>query len=94
MRIIGIVWLDYILEKLYKKHDVSQDEIKEILNGDPKFRFVEKGIREGENVYAALGRTLEGRYLILFFIYKKNGYIVIVSCRDMSTKEKLLYAKK
>lgn len=31
VRIIGIVWLDYILEKLYKKHDVSQDEIKEIL---------------------------------------------------------------
>lgn len=57
VRIIGIIWLDHILEKLRKKHAVSQDEIKELLNNDPQFRFIEKGIRNGENVYAALGRT-------------------------------------
>jgi hypothetical protein len=35
----------------------------EVIENTPHFRFVEKGYREGENVYAALGRTDAGRYL-------------------------------
>ena len=67
MRIKGIIWLDDIIEKLIKKHDVKQYEVKEILANKPRFRFVEKGHRSGENVYVAMGQTDSGRYLIVFF---------------------------
>ena len=57
MKIREIVWLEDIVEKLEKKHSVRQDEVIEVLENKPKFRFVEKGHRKGENVYAALGQT-------------------------------------
>jgi uncharacterized protein len=59
----------------------------------PLFRFVEKGHRAGENVYAAMGQTKSGRYLIVFFIYKKDGRIVILSARDMTPAERKRYEK-
>jgi uncharacterized DUF497 family protein len=62
-----LIWIDEIIDKLAKKHNVSQDEVWEILSNRPYFRFVEKGHRSGENVYAALGQTESGRYLIVFF---------------------------
>jgi uncharacterized DUF497 family protein len=94
LHIIGIVWLDNIVEKLHIKHAVSQAEVKDVFNNNPKFRFAEKGMRAGEDVYAALGKTDAGRYLIVFFILKKNGYAVVVSGRNMSDNERKLYAKK
>ena len=57
-----IIWLEDIVEKLEKKHSVRQNEVIEVLENKPKFRFVEKGHRKGENVYAALGQTYEGRF--------------------------------
>jgi hypothetical protein len=33
---------------------------------------VEKGEREGEDVYMALGQTEAGRYLTVLFIHKKT----------------------
>ena len=57
MKIGEIIWLEDIIEKLEKKHSVRQNEVIEVLENKPKFRFVEKGHRKGENVYAALGQT-------------------------------------
>ncbi len=66
----------------------------EVLENKPKFRFVEKGHHKGENVYAALGQTYEGRYLIIFFVYKRNGRALIISARDMTKSERKLYETK
>ena len=57
MKIREIIWLEDIVEKLEKKHSVRQNEVIEVLENKPKFRFVEKGHRKCENVYAALGQT-------------------------------------
>jgi len=57
LKIREIIWLEDIVEKLEKKHSVRQNEVIEVLENKPKFRFVEKGHRKGENVYAALGQT-------------------------------------
>ena len=73
MKIKGLIWINEIIDKLAKKHNVSQDEVWEILSNRPYFRFVEKGHRSGENVYAALGQTESGRYLIVFLFLKKMG---------------------
>jgi len=52
---------------------------------------VEKGFVKGENVYAALGRTYSGRYLVVFFVYKRSGQALIVSARDMTASERRRY---
>ena len=88
MKIREIIWLEDIVEKLEKKHSVRQNEVIEVLENKPKFRFVEKGHRKGKNVYTALGQTYEGRYLIVFFVYKRNGRALIISARDMTKSER------
>ncbi|RMD57354.1 MAG: BrnT family toxin, partial [Nitrospirae bacterium] len=88
MKIKEIIWLVDIVEKLERKHCVNQKEVIDVLENKPKFRFVEKGYRKGEDIYAALGQTYEGRYLIVFFVYKKNGQALIISARDMTRSER------
>lgn len=93
MKLKRIIWFDEIIEKLARKHNVSQNEVREVLENRPHFRFVEKGHRPGENVYASMGQTKSGRYLIIFFIYKKDGRAIILSARDMTPDERKRYAK-
>ncbi len=45
-------------------------------------------------MYWALGQTDAGRYLTLFFIYKRGGKAMPISARDMNAKERRRYAKK
>ena len=94
MKIDGIIWLRDIADKLEFKHNVTIEEVEETLNNKPKFRFVEKGERKGEDVYMALGRTDSGRYLAILFIYKRTKEALILSARDMGDKERKQYGKK
>jgi len=94
LKISGIIWLPAIVEKLIVKHRVAQDEVREVLRNSAHFRFVERGQRQGENVYSALGQTDAGRYLIVFFVRKKTGQALIVSARDMTASERRRYEKK
>ena len=94
MKIEGIIWLRDVVDKLALKHHVGTHEVEEAFSDKTKFRFVEKGEREGEDVYLALGRTSAGRYLSVLFIYKKTKEILILSARDMARKEKRQYDKK
>jgi uncharacterized DUF497 family protein len=94
MRIGGIIWLRDVVDKLVSKHNVETYEVEQVLNGKPKFRFVEKGEREGEDVYLSLGQTDSGRYLAILFIYKQTKEALILSARDMAAKERRQYGKK
>ena len=100
MNIDDFIWLDAIVEKLAVKHRVEVEEVEEALRNRPKFRFVEKGERDGEDVYMALSQTEEGRYLTTLFIYKpaseerSNTGALILSARDMADKERRLYGRK
>jgi len=91
MEIDDFIWLPDIVEKIAVKHQVLQDEVEEVFFDRPLFRFVELGCRAGEDVHAALGQTDAGRYLIVFFIYKSNHAALIVSARDMDSKERKRY---
>lgn len=93
MKIKGIIWFDDIIEKMKRKHNARQQEVREVLNNAPHFRFVEKGHRQGENVYTAMGKTDSSRYLIVFFVYKSNKRALILSARDMTKAERRLYEK-
>ena len=94
MKIDGVIWLRDIVDKLAWKHQVDPEEVEEALNNRPKIRFVEKGERDDEDVYMALGQTDAGRYLAILFIHKKTKEALILSARDMATKERKQYGKK
>jgi uncharacterized DUF497 family protein len=94
MRVQRIIWLPEIEEKLLQKHDVLAEEVEEVLFNHPRIYFVEKGHREGENLYAACGRTEAGRYLIVFFILKQKNRALIISARDMDRKERRRYGRQ
>ncbi len=94
MKIEGLIWFDEIIEKLLRKHNIYQNEVRDVLANQPYFRFVEKGHRPGENVYAAMGQTNAGRYLIVFFVYKKDRCAIVLSARDMTKAERKRYEQR
>lgn len=94
MKILGIIWLRHIVSKLVQKHQVEPEEVEEIFNNRPRFRRVARGNVAGEDVYSAMGQTDDGRYLIVFFIYKSSREVLVISARDMSSKERKRYGRK
>lgn len=94
MRIESIIWLRDVVHKLASKHRVEVYEVEEVFRNQPKFRFVEKGERGGEDVYLTLGQTDAGRYLTVLFIYKQTKEALVLSARDMARKERGQYGKK
>lgn len=94
MYIDDFIWLADVVDKLTVKHSVSQDEAEEVFFNQVRYRFVEKGKRTGEDVYAALGQTDAGRYLIVLFIHKLDHSALILSARDMERRERRFYERK
>lgn len=87
MQIENIVCSDQTEAKLKSKHHVTLRDARQILFSQPRIRFAEKGHTSGEDVYAAFGQTLGGRYLSVFFIFRPaRRTAVIISARDMSDK--------
>ena len=93
MEITRIVWLEDIVEKLLWKHGVEEWEVIEVMENRPKFIFKEPGHRLDEDVYAAFGRTISGRYMSVFFVHTRDGRAIIVSARDMTAKEREKYGQ-
>jgi uncharacterized DUF497 family protein len=94
MYIENIIWLPAIVDKLVWKHHVTPQEVEEVLFDNPLYRKIQKGHIPGENLYAALGQTDAGRYLIVFFVYKTTREALLISARDMSKKERRQYEKR
>ncbi|MEN6429207.1 MAG: BrnT family toxin [Phycisphaerales bacterium] len=94
MKLRGIIWLDSVVEKTDRKHGVSQEEAHQVLQGPAMFRYVEKGHRSREDVYAALGRTVAGRHMIVFFVHKLDHCALILPARNMTDAERRRYEKK
>ena len=94
MYIERVSWSEAIVDKLLAKHQVLPTEAEELLFSQPEFRFVERGERKGEDIYAALGQTDAGRYLIVYFIMKQQNVALVLSARDMEHKERRLYERK
>lgn len=94
MEITDLIWLDEVVDKIESKHHITQTEIEEVLSSRPKVKKMRKGRFRGEHVYRGLGRTKVGRYLTVFFIYKRTGEALILSAREMDKKERRSYATK
>jgi uncharacterized DUF497 family protein len=83
-----------IVEKLAVVHEVSEDEVEEVFRNRPRFRFIESGHIQGEDVYSAEGQTHVGCYLVVFFILKFTGEALIISARVMTGRERKRYGRK
>lgn len=94
MKISALIWVEEIVEKVARKHNVSREEVRQVLMNSKHFHFVERGHRPGENVYSALGQTAAGCYLIVSFVYKKKEQALIMSARDMTSAERSRYDKE
>ncbi len=94
MRVRHIIWLPEIEDKLHHRHNVLVEEVEEILFNKPHIRFVERGHRKGENLYAAYGQTADGRWLVVFFVLKSKREALVISARDMERKERRLYVRR
>ena len=95
IRIDEIVWKTAILEKIEKKHRISEIEVEEILLGAKKVYRIERGKVKGEGLYLALGKTASGRHLSVFFIFKKQRRAALpISARDMDSRERKRYEDK
>ena len=94
VKIIDLLLRDYVIDKLIWKHNISELEVRQVFNNQPNIRFIEKGKIKGEHLYVASGRTDAGRFLLVFFIMKKNKKALIVTARDMTERERRKYAKK
>ncbi len=70
------------------------EEVEDVFARRPQIRFVENGRVEGEDLYAAYGRSMAGRYLTVLFIRKPDRRALIVTTRDMNRKERRQYGKK
>lgn len=94
MKIVGLIWLDEIEDKIEVKHGVVREEVEEVFENKPKIKKMRKGHFRNEDVYRALGQSEGGRYLAVFFIYKINQQALILSARDMDDKERKSYGQK
>jgi len=94
VNITGIVWLQKIVDKIERKHNLRKDEVEQTFINNPQYRFLEKGKIDGEDVYAVYGRTDSGRYLTAIFIRKFGNRALIITARDMDRKERKQYEKQ
>lgn len=95
MRIEGVIRLEAIVDKLESKHRVTTAEVEDVLAAQPRFRFVERGHQPDENVYGPLGRTQDGRRLLVFFVHKARTHeALVLSAREPSQRERRLYEKE
>ncbi|WP_423222848.1 BrnT family toxin [Candidatus Amarolinea aalborgensis] len=94
MRVREVIWLPEIEDKLWEKHHLTVAEAEELLFGELHIRFVEKGHRPDENLYAAYGQTKSGRHVIVFFVLKQGRQALVISARDMDSKERKTYGRR
>ena len=91
MKIEKVIWLEFFIDKLAVKHNVTTQEAEEVLLASPHIRRAQKGHVKGEDVYAAYGQTESGWYLIVFFINKGRAAALPISGHDMTTREQGYY---
>lgn len=94
MKITRLIWLKRFSEKITLKHRVSGEEVEQLFLNRARFELEERGDIVGEDLYRATGRTDAGRYLVVFFIYKRLGRGLVISARDATKRERKRYAKK
>ncbi len=93
-RLVGFQWDAGNARESVDKHDVQQAEAEEAFFNAPLIVTSDTRYSDAENRFHALGVTIVGRRLHMTFMIRANGTLIrIISARDMSSKERALYAQ-
>jgi len=94
MRLYEVIWKEQFLNKIEQKHQVTPDEVEQVIFSRPHVRRAETGRVKGEDLYVAYGRTQAGRYLVVFFLRKQQTTAFPISARDMTPSERRYYERQ
>lgn len=89
---VGFQWDVGNSEKNWILHQVSKSECEQIFFNQPLIIGDDKKHSQLEIRYYSLGQTDSGRLLFIVSTIR-NGFIRVISARDMSKKEKEVYLK-
>jgi uncharacterized DUF497 family protein len=93
-RIVGFEWDAGNGRKNEDKHDVAQMEAEEAFFHRPLIVVEDTRHSALENRFHALGVTAAGRRLHVTFTIRASGTLIrVISARDMSSKERAVYAQ-
>ncbi|HIE30156.1 TPA: BrnT family toxin [Candidatus Poribacteria bacterium] len=93
MQINRVIIPDTIAEKIERKHNVSEQEAKEIFFNEEAPLFVRRSQRV-RGRYLAYGRAYSGRYIVAAYIPLKGGNVKVITARDMNRNERRAYERR
>jgi uncharacterized protein len=85
--ISGFEWDEKNISHI-ERHQFTPEEAEEVFLDDYKVR------RTRQDLYIALGKTLDGRLAFVVFRRLAKGVIRVVTARDMEDKERRLFRRK
>jgi uncharacterized protein len=94
VRLKGVLWKEQFVDKIESKHQISTEEVEQVLFTKPHICRLKRGLVKGEDLYSAYGQTEAGRYVIVFFIHKQSATALPISARDMDEGERKYYEKQ
>ena len=90
----GFEWDEGNSDKNWEKHQVRKGEAEQIFFNIPLIIADDLKHSEREKRFLALGMTNHERYLMIVFTIRKKKLIRVISARDMSKKERVIYEKE
>lgn len=93
MKITGIIWPREVVDKLAWKHQVTTEEVNEAMAAARRFRFLEPGDVEGEDLPIRRNEPNGSRALSHDLLRSQDHKgSLIISDREMTRKEQRTYA--
>jgi uncharacterized protein len=80
------VWSPRSVEHI-SRHGVQPDEVDQVLDGD------HRTVRTHSGRYLLMGRSSEGRYLVVIFAPLGDGKGLVITARDMTEAERRRFIK-
>jgi uncharacterized DUF497 family protein len=93
-RIVGFDWDAGNERKSADRHNVGQTEAEQAFFNQPLLVLDDERHSATEPRFHALGRTEAGRRLQITFTLRRDETLIrVISARDMSAKERIIYEK-
>jgi len=87
------IWDDGNREKNWVRHHVTTQECEELFSQKP-IQITDDPLHSTkEHRYVSLGKTKQGRWLVVIFTIRNNK-VRIISARDQDKKERSQYGQK
>ena len=91
----GFDWDAGNARKSVDKHGVSQSEAEQVFLNEPLLLLADPGHSQTEQRFHALGRTDDGRGLLVTFTMRGGGRLIrVIFARDVNRRERARYASE